>query len=601
MSALPTLASLEPFELPAVPTSEVAAPASRSGEAYALPKATEFSDDATLQNAYWVVRMMKRFPMLWEPIRAATDRNYAGRGRRGYEEGDWAHVFAVFTMSTDPYLTSFWHSHQESEMWEEAGFPTVPSFNAMEQNFRRIEACRPVIEAAAYKLMRWAEKCDSRVNQDWHIDGTSYHSAAQLEHCCPDPKECKERGGNPPKHIAKLPDEDVKEKRHAVQASDEDTTVADDEVTGIRDLKDHELPGFQPDPKYRYQWLNVRGGRHLFRSLDKDAATRAYTGGRARVKAWHGGINLASTDNFTGAQNGSIFFPADETEAHHVPTLYKKIEAGLGHGARSVIGDRGLHHKSVFEFHTRLGTGTIIPWREPTSGRRRRDMRCDDFDEHGMPRCRYCGGAGTTDNSEGGLVRRQSLGWYTAAGEPRLRYLCTLGTTQECRSKSQSIACSKEWRMLLPIPLTSELYYALKGSSKNKENTFYSWRRRYNVAANDKSSRPRVRRRAHMELRSAFGLLLEWFRVCLRHGWLIVPEHTKKNRISAKRRHGGVWLSRVLGSRRRRGTALPYGRYADGAGMHGFVSLSLPGHDPPDLDVDEVDRPPPDNPDDLTE
>jgi hypothetical protein len=202
-------------------------------------------------------------------------------------------------------------------------------------------------------------------------------------------------------------------------------------------------------------------------------------------------------------------------------------------------------------------------------------MRCDEFDEHGVPRCKHCGGETTMSSDGGGLARLQTLGTYkTDDGSPRLRFICALGTTDRCRVGTQSIACSKEWRMLLPIGLTTELYYALKSGSKNKENIFYSWRQRYNVAANDKSSRPRIRRRSHMELRAAFGLLIEWFRVCVRHHWVRIPDHHRQNREPHYGRSVRPWLGRVLRSRLRRGVALPYGRYAERAG-------TLPGPDPP--------------------
>ena len=118
-----------------------------------------------------------------------------------------------------------------------------------------------------------------------------------------------------------------------MQRSEEGKTHADDEVQDVCDLADGELPGFERDPRYHYQWLNVGGrGRHLFRSLDTDAATRAYTSGRS-VKVWHSGIALASVDNYTGAMNGILFFRADKMEPDNYPTLYAKVEAGVGHVA----------------------------------------------------------------------------------------------------------------------------------------------------------------------------------------------------------------------------------------------------------------------------
>lgn len=246
-TVLPTLDTLGAYELPQVLAEHITGPVSRSDGAHGLPRATEFSDDRDLMNARWVVRQMKRFPQLWGPIRAATKREYVDEGRRGYEEGDWAHMFAVFTMSDTPYLTTFWEDHQESALWREAGFPVVPAFNTMETNFRLLETCAPVMEAAAYKLMRSAEQCDPRVNQDWHVDGTAYHSAAQVEHCCPDPAACRAVGGRPPKYVPKLPDQTIKEKRHAVQGAEETKAHADDELADVSDLQEGELPGFERD------------------------------------------------------------------------------------------------------------------------------------------------------------------------------------------------------------------------------------------------------------------------------------------------------------------------------------------------------------------
>jgi hypothetical protein len=132
-------ASLTPYELPEIARSQVSGRIDRSAPAYGLKGATEFTDDRDLMNARWVVRELKRFSALWQPIRDAACREYAGVGRRGFEDGDWAHAFAVFTMSDTPYLTTFWNEHQDSGLWREAGFgDAVPSFQAMEENFRRL-------------------------------------------------------------------------------------------------------------------------------------------------------------------------------------------------------------------------------------------------------------------------------------------------------------------------------------------------------------------------------------------------------------------------------------------------------------------------------
>jgi hypothetical protein len=121
------------------------------------------------------------------------------------------------------------------------------------------------------------------------------------------------------------------------------------------------------------------------------------------------------------------------------------------------------------------------------------------------------------------------------------------------------IACKEEWRLLQPINRTEQLYHDLLQAHSNKESLFHHWRHRYAVAGNDFAERPKRRQSVPCQaLRAAAGLLVEWLRLCLRHGWL--GSHRTINRADIEVREGGRgdW-AKVWESRRDLDLDLPYG------------------------------------------
>ena len=61
---------------------------------------------------------------------------------------------------------------------------------------------------------------------------------------------------------------------------------------------------------------------------------------------------------------------------------------------------------------------------------------------------------------------------------------------------------------------------------------FDSWRDCYAVAGTTQATRSKRRgHRAAQELRAAAALLAEWFRICVRHGY--IGQHPRRNRNSA--------------------------------------------------------------------
>ncbi len=74
-------------------------------------------------------------------------------------------------------------------------------------------------------------------------------------------------------------------------------------------------------------------------------------------------------------------------------------------------------------------------------------------------------------------------------------------------------------------------YHALMRSHRTAESVFDNWRDRYVVAGTSQATRSK--RRSHQSaqrLRAAAALLAEWFRICLRHGY--IGQHA---RLNAKR------------------------------------------------------------------
>src|SRR5262245_46749504 len=77
-----------------------------------------------------------------------------------------------------------------------------------------------------------------------------------------------------------------------------------------------------------------------------------------------------------------------------------------------------------------------------------------------------------------------------------------------------------DWRILIPLSRASELYHALRHSHQSYEHVHRHWRDRYSCAGKNLESRLKRRGLGAQQLRSDAALVIEWFRLCLRHGWL---------------------------------------------------------------------------------
>ena len=199
--------------------------------------------------------------------------------------------------------------------------------------------------------------------------------------------------------------------------------------------------------------------------------------------------------------------------------------------------------------------------------RQRRDE--DEYDRHGIPRCRHCGG-------QSKFVR------FAHKPYPRLWFECLEDRTYGCK-RSQSIACSKNWRSLLPLWRVERAYMALRESHQIYERVHNHWRSRYRVGAATHEMRPKRRGLTCQQLRANAALLIEWLRILDREGWL--GSARRNRRTSVRTEAPAAIIQRIRESRAKYGVQLPYGPKAVELGIGRMrPGEPPPGPDPPDLE-----------------
>lgn len=565
-----------------------------------------------MQDPVFIVRALKDLPEIWEPLVEATTRNgTTALGGRPRMAGSWAAVYIVMTVLGAIDLEKFYNQHRSSPLWAECGFDTVPAFGTFYERITELECGQwqtgvdhepartgrqrppageivddatdndgpPVREAhpelgawrffedAARQLIRVAREQDPRVGSAWHADGTAYHSQARLIHCCPDPDECLRRRTQPdgtvrrlPKVVQRAADELVKEMHHREDAGPEPEPGQAPEGA-LTELSPEDTWGelAERDPDHKYVWISG----HLYRTRDTTAGLRMYGGNGRKKRVWVGGDELITVDTFTGGVLGFSCLSADINEHEGWPRLMERTRGNVGCWPGVVAADRGQGIVSVLEYNTRRGIHSAIPWRKDGLGRLARDFECARFDRHGIPHCQVCGGRGTIVGRDLGFRKDNGR------GEPIIRFRCAgLWGGDACdRAGVQHVDCSESWKLLLPLSREHHLHHVMRRAHGNAaEAPFHHWRQRYEAMGKTYSTRPKRRLSRHcQELRTASAMLVDWLRICLRHGW--VGDHPVRNAHRAYERDPGNRLDKVLDARDRYGLDLPYGPAAVAAGV----------------------------------
>ncbi len=557
-----------------------------------LDKATEFSTDRAISDPVELVRELKRHPQYLKPARDAMAHLYrrtvsidgSPRNCRPRLQGDWLLLYLAFVMSKDTSRLSFYNRYASSPIWQECGFKHEPDYETLRIRFNELEGYWKSFREMGRLVIGQAVRHDPEIADFWMVDSTGWQTPAGLEHCCPDPKKCRdlleEQGkrkprkkpegedgadsgadaddGTPdvadaasdqivpgnkrgaPKRLKRAPAEAIEAERHREQADTEpDPDAVPDSVIA------------PVDEDAEFQYFMIRG--HRYRTRDKTAGLRHYSTGKGRT--WLGGYGAGAVSVKYGAPLAVETFAADDQEWDHYDDLFTAAIAATGKTPLAVSTDRGFGLRAFDEYNTRRGVATVRPFRKTRGEKDRKDMRRELVDEHGIPRCKHCGGEGDMDSD--------GYGWYLDnKGEPRIRFRCRTPILNACRGK-QSIACSEDWRLLLPLNLTQQLYHAMRVVHFSFERVFGHWRSRYGVYGKNASTCLRRRGVEAQRLRGEAAVFLDWFRICLRHGFLGSWRTRNTEAAAVITGKGTNRLEKVLRARRRRFLDLPYGAAAE--------------------------------------
>lgn len=514
--------------------------------------ATAFSKDEAVQGSLNLVRLLKSQRWVWDELRqaCALDAN-EGRPR---EPGHWELAAVAFVASGHVDVQP-WLADTTDDLWRECGFEAKPTYKRAWRRLRELEQVCDAFLDATGAVVRQSRRHDKRVGAHIHIDGTEDEAHAALVHDCR-PGKCPKREGAG--SAARPKREATSVFRHERQKLNEGPVETARRV-GRPDKEELVQEGGRLVKR-------IKVGGCWFRTLDTTAGVRAYDGPNGAKRFWHGYYSQKAIDHFTGGVLYAGVYNASQQEYDVFDDVYDSVENITGAKPETVVGDKGYSVASVFEKCTSNGTAPVFPWRRNHSSKRHDNVT---HDRHGIPRCKHCGGP-----SE--FVRFSANG-----GKPRLWFRCMIGVTDGC-AKEQTIACSKDWRLLVPLWRTDPLYHELKASHKPYEATHDWWRDRYKVAADHLGIRPKARGIGWHRLRANVAALIEWLRIAHRQGWLGSARRngTKVQRTSQA---AGEAISQQLARIRANvGVSRPYGKRAEALelGERPPPSRRLPGEPP---------------------
>jgi Transposase DDE domain len=539
-------------------------------ELWRLPEAGRFSADPALRDPLRLIAEWRQQPFA-VALRELADTSPTSLDRindvAGIEApklgrprlaGDWPAAYLAYVLSGCRALQPWYNQGSSSGLWEICGFDSRPSYQIVHLRFTELEEQWTAFAAATQDLIRHAKAAEPRIGEIVFVDATGWKSPAVLEHACSDEEACARAGGKP---AAQLRSDSVEEIRefHWDEAKTDPDQDPDPGSRTRGELVHVRRPNGAVVP---YRRFTIKG--HAYRSLDTSSGLRRYAG----AKTWFGGYYLAAADIFTGLPLAAQVFAADVQEWDGYPALARDLLAALDEPPYVVSVDKGFATRPFYEFNSRRGIAVVGPWRKHRNRSELRDWRTDRFDEHGIPRCQSCGGEGDQDAPGMGL-------FFDEKDEPRIRFRCVAPFRPECK-RTQSIPCSEEWLMLVPLSRKTGLYHDVRYTRPNLENTFRHGRDRFAIAGKDLTgqlARPGV---PPQRLRAWAGLLLDWFRLNLRQGWLepidlvVEPNEAEPERLSGlpDRSSGeltpvGVGAERLGELLRERDEArleLPYGR-----------------------------------------
>jgi hypothetical protein len=317
--------------------------------------------------------------------------------------------------------------------------------------------------------------------------------------------------------------------------------------------------------KYPHYWDHAG---HRYGLMDKDAGVRSLKKDGKTTKTWVGLSGVRVSDSFTSGKLASVVISASKNEHKAFHTALRNTEKALGEMPETMCGDSGIGMTRIYRRCALRGIALVLPFRPTGQKLSAAEFRNELLDEHG-PRCAYCGGVGTAVGARLGLIRKQSgaLAYY---------FRCADAHTSECRTARQFINMPTTfpnrhsgdnylWRMLPVLSPMTQRFQAILGNSLSQEHGHHHARKRYHENGNNETLKiKRFGAGAH-RLRNAISRFVEWFRICLRHGW--IGNHPKQNTRDVLFRSGEKRLLKMLKERRAQGINLPYGSAAHKLGL----------------------------------
>lgn len=477
----------------------------RSVPVWTLKGATEFSDDPVLRDPVQVVLLFRQLcpdvcQQLIERTTVVRQPGVAGRNRK---PGSWALLFLAQVLTGSPDWEPFWAANGSSaELWQACGFTGGrPSWATFQARFSELEHPRFVsaFTEAAYHFVRVAAAAEPRALRWFQVDGTAANTHSLLEHCCAAhgrEQQCRDLPGyKPPKRLHRAWDEEVEADRHTSSREPEPADDAAPPTNRLRKLTDEEAAALGLEWE-TYRYFIDKG--QLLRCRDKQVGVRYYgpRAGARKSKFWAGSYFMPAVCDFFGAPAAVHLFDADIQEHLGFPELDRRLQRALGRKPNGYVFDSAFANERTYKHNTLQGIATIAPNRALPGGAGMETARCDEYDEHGVVRCKYCGGPTVADE--------RTAPFAIQAGDPRLRVRCLLRHTPACESSIQTISCSKQWRVLTPMSRLDARYHDLMRSHKTAEAVFDNWRDRYAVAGTTQATRSKRRNhQAAQELRAA--------------------------------------------------------------------------------------------------
>jgi len=521
-----------------------------------LPGATDFSKSPDLCGSMNIVRLLKSQRWAWDELREACEleMNWA----RTREPGHWELVAVAFVVSGHVDIKPWW-ANTTDELWRECGFARRPSFATVHRRLRELESVGDAFLDAASRIIQRCRMHDSRVMAHVHFDWTEDETHAALVHDCgPNDHSCPRKSWKSSRRkwgrnrYLRAPRAATSLSREHREAWNEE-----DETEAQQHQREAEPSATQQLAKGK----RVKLGGCWYRTRDEEGGIRAYTSNGKVKRCWHGYYSGKAICHFTGGAIPSVD-SASTQECHLFPPLYDRVKAMAGRRPDTAIADKGLAVSSCYEHATKNDTAPVFPWR----GGPRYDA--PRFDRHGIKRCDHCGG-----------VMYQTR-FSPNSGKPRLWFRCLFQPTADCKKGDQTIYCSEDWRVLIPLPRTKPLYHELKESHQSYEGVHDYWRDRYRVASDTLANRPKAVGLAWHQLRANVACLVDWLRIAAKNGWLgSVRVALRHAGTRTKQKAGEAAAFSVAKTRARQGLYTPYGR---GAKKNGNGHETAPMPRPPD-------------------